>query len=97
MTDSKEDAVIAKLGGRTNEHALIEPAMLVAEPAAATPSIRCKRRIRHYPPANVDSCPTRLATSELGRMFLQLGDPGAGERDEFTSLKSRRTHAELRS
>jgi hypothetical protein len=32
------------------------PATVIPEPAAATPSIRCKRRIRHYPPANVDSC-----------------------------------------
>jgi len=48
------------------------------EPAAATPSIRCKRRIRHYPPANVDSCSTGLATSELRRMFLQLAPSRCG-------------------
>jgi hypothetical protein len=55
-SSNEADGRLPNWVGEQLKHALIEPAMLVAEPAAATPSIRCKRRIRHYPPANFGPC-----------------------------------------
>ena len=68
LNRSRIVAITSKLVSRTMSPVTIRPLMSILAQRVA----HINRPIRHYSPANVGSCSTGLATSELRRMFLQL-------------------------